>query len=187
MRSLSLPLRTERLVLRPHRPDDAQALLRFQSRPDVARHLLEGPWDIGVARARVAERIPRTGLDTERRALALVLETADDGAVVGDIALWLPDSEELTAEIGWTLGPEHGGRGYATEAARILRVAFEEYGLHRVKAEMDARNDASARLASRLGMRREAHFVRDSRSKGEWTGTFVYGILDDELGVPCAH
>ena len=32
-------------------------------------------------------------------------------------------------------------------------------------------------LCERVGMRKEAHFIEDYWSKGEWTDSFVYGML----------
>jgi RimJ/RimL family protein N-acetyltransferase len=77
--------------------------------------------------------------------------------------------------------PDHAGRGYATEAARrLLRLAFEELDLHRVIGRLDTRNEASARLMQRLGMRREAHFVENQFNQGRWESELVYAILRDE-------
>ncbi len=59
----------------------------------------------------------------------------------------------------------------------MLELGFDHYGLHRVAAQMDARNIASARLAERAGMQREAHLRQDWWSKGEWTDTLIYGAL----------
>ncbi len=42
---------------------------------------------------------------------------------------------------------------------------------------MDARNLVSAKLCEKIGMRREAHFIKDFYSKGEWTDSFIYGML----------
>lgn len=42
---------------------------------------------------------------------------------------------------------------------------------------MDARNGASAKLAERLGMVKEAHHRQDWFSKGEWTDTLIYAML----------
>jgi RimJ/RimL family protein N-acetyltransferase len=53
-------------------------------------------------------------------------------------------------------------------------------GLHRLVARMDARNGPSARLASRLGMRREAHHRSSEMIKGEWVDLVVYALLDHE-------
>ncbi|GAA1943556.1 GNAT family protein [Brevibacterium antiquum] len=181
---LSLPLTTDRLHLRTYRESDTEALLPIYSREDVAQFLLCEPWTAEVARAEVSKRIPRTGLDTEARALALVIETADglegiEGSVViGDIAIWFDGESSEKAEIGWVLNPAASGHGFATEAAiAMLNAAFAHDGLHRVVAQMDARNTASARMASRIGMRQEAHLRQDWWSKGEWSDTLIFGML----------
>jgi len=62
----------------------------------------------------------------------------------------------------------------------MLRLGFEEYGLHRIVGRLDARNTASARVLERLGMRREAHFRQNEIIEGEWTDEFVYAILRPE-------
>ena len=184
MEPLDLPLTTDRLRLRAHRTSDAEVLLPIQSREDVARYLLKDPWTAEVAETEIAKRLPRTGLETESRTLALVIETADrldslEGSrVIGDIGLWLEDGSEAKAEIGWVLDPAAGGHGFATEAAiAVLNIAFDHYGLHRVVAQMDARNTASAKLAERIGMRQEAHLRQDWWSKDEWTDTLIFGML----------
>lgn len=187
MESLELPLTTERLRLRPHRTSDAEALLPIHSREDVARYLLKDPWTAEAAETEIVKRLPRTGLETESRALALVIETAEGldaiagSRVIGEIGLWLEDGGDQKAEIGWTLDPAAGGHGFATEAAiAVLGVAFGHYGLHRVVAQMDARNTASAKLARRIGMRQEAHLRKDWWSKGEWTDTLIFGMLSTD-------
>lgn len=181
MDPLPLPLRTDRLRLRTYVESDAEALLPIYSRDDVSRFLLSDPWDVEEARSQIAKRLPRTGLETETRALALVIEVVEpsgSGTVIGDIALWHDTDDSRKAEIGWVLDPAAGGRGYATEAAaEVLRIAFDHYGLHRVVAQLDARNTASARLAERVGMHQEAHLRQDWWSKGEWTDTLVYARL----------
>ncbi|HCG55160.1 MULTISPECIES: GNAT family protein [Brevibacterium] len=181
---LSLPLTTDRLRLRTYQESDAQAHLPILSREDVSQFLLEDPWTAEVARTEIAKRIPRTGLETESRALALVIETADGldsiagSRVLGDIALWFDGDNDSKAEIGWILDPAASGHGFATEAAiAVLNVAFDHYGLHRVFAQMDARNTASAKMAVRLGMRQEAHLRQDWWSKNEWTDTLIFGML----------
>jgi RimJ/RimL family protein N-acetyltransferase len=184
MESLELPLTTDRLRLRSYRETDAEAHLPIYSREDVSRFLLQDPWTAEMAETEIAKRLPRTGLETESRTLALVIETADglysleDSRVIGDIALWLEDGSDEKAEIGWILDPAASGHGFATEAAiAVLNVAFDHYGLHRVFAQMDSRNTASAKLARRIGMREEAHLRKDWWSKGEWTDTLIFGML----------
>ena len=104
---------------------------------------------------------------------------------VGDSMLHLQGTGLSEGEIGWTVLPQHAGRGFATEAARaVLRLAFEHYGLRRVVANLDARNERSAALCERLGMRREVDRVADFWSKGTWTSTYEYALLRDECGGP---
>jgi RimJ/RimL family protein N-acetyltransferase len=74
--------------------------------------------------------------------------------------LRLKSLESRQGEIGWSLHPDAQGRGLATEGAReMLRIGFDELGLHRIVAGCDSRNTASLRVMERLGMRREAEFV----------------------------
>lgn len=170
-----LPLVTDRLTLRAHEAEDAVWLHRIYSRPDVARYLLDEPWSAADAARHVAERLMKTDVDGAG-ALALVVEY--EGMPVGDVLLWLTDTERRVAEIGWVLDPEHGGQGFAREAvAEVLRLAFEHYRLHRVAAQMDARNTASATLAGAVSMVQEAHLRQDWWNKGEWTDTLVFAML----------
>ncbi|GAA4667850.1 hypothetical protein GCM10025780_07800 [Frondihabitans cladoniiphilus] len=86
------------------------------------------------------------------------------------------------AELGWTVNPSSGGRGYATEAVRkALRLCFEDLRLHRVVANAFASNEPSCRLAERVGMRRELYGVRDSlhRDLG-WIDGVGYALLAEE-------
>ena len=104
-----------------------------------------------------------------------------DGRVIGHLYLKLADLENRGAEIGWTLHPDFFGTGYATEGATaLLELCFGELGLHRVRAELHPENSASIALCRRLGMREEAHFVKDLWNKGDWEDTGVYAILEEE-------
>lgn len=173
------PLATERLRLRPHNADDAEWLHELYSRPDVARYLLDEPWTAEVTHDKLTERLAKTDIDGETGALALVIE--HDGVPIGDVALWLTDHEHRQGEIGWVLDPSHGGKGFASEAVRaVLALGFDHYRLHRITAQMDARNSASAALARRVGLRLEAHHVQDWFSKGEWTDTLIFARLASE-------
>lgn len=79
------------------------------------------------------------------------------------------------------MAPSAQGRGYATEALpALLGYLFEQRGKHRVAADCDARNMRSAALMARVGMRREAHHLRNSWEKGEWTDEYVYAMLASE-------
>lgn len=172
-------LTTDRLCLRLHDREDAAALHAIYSREDVARFLLDEPWTTDDAYRHVEERLVKGGLDGDRGALALVVEC--EGRVVGDVLLWWTDREHRIAEFGWVLDPSYGGRGLAREAVgAVLDLVFVTYRAHRVVAQMDARNVASARLAAAVGMGKEAHHRQDWWSKGEWTDTVIYAVLAED-------
>jgi RimJ/RimL family protein N-acetyltransferase len=115
-----------------------------------------------------------------------------DGRVIGDLMLDVQDAwaqAEVTdrargtqAELGWVLHPDNTGHGYATEAVRaLLGIAFDGLGLRRVTASCFAANDSSWRLMERVGMRREAHNVRESLHRsGEWLDGMLYALLAEE-------
>ncbi|HET9501409.1 MAG TPA: GNAT family protein [Marmoricola sp.] len=174
-----LPVRTERLLLRAPTMADLDALVGWYGREDVAHYLLT---PATTREEMAAHLLRRTGADPDgppNDVLSLVVEL--EGEVVGDLVLFLKPPSYSQAEIGWTLHPDHAGRGIATEAARALvDLAFGHYRLHRVYADLDARNDRSQALCKRLGMRQELHGVRDFWSKGEWTDTRRYAVLREE-------
>jgi RimJ/RimL family protein N-acetyltransferase len=173
-----LPIRTERLLLRHPTVADTDDAYAYLSRPDVCEYLLSGPFTRGEVAAELRRRA-----DNPPSRLSLVIEL--DGTVIGDLVLFLERPGYDKAEIGWVIHPAYAGRGLATEAARaLIDLAFGHYGVHRVRAELDARNVRSAALAARLGMRQEALFQQDFWAKGEWTDTPHYAVLASEWTPP---
>jgi RimJ/RimL family protein N-acetyltransferase len=175
------PIRTERLLLRPLTAGDVDALLAYRSRPDVCRYVPFEPMDRSVIEERLAGQWASTALTEEGQALTLGVELARTGELVGDAILFWHSREHLGGEIGYVLSPDFSGHGYATEAAHaMLRLGFDDLGLHRIIARIDERNDASAKVARRLGMRQEARLVHNELFKGEWSTELDFAMLADE-------
>jgi RimJ/RimL family protein N-acetyltransferase len=159
-------------------------LFAIQSRADVARWLYHEARDADEVRAALERKIGETSLAGDGDSLSLAVELKATGEMIGDALLVLVSAEHRTGEIGYVFNPDHHGYGYATEAAELLlRLAFEEFGMHRVIARLEPRNEASVRLLERLGMRKEAHFVDNELVKGEWQSELVYALLDREWRV----
>ena len=183
--SVVWPRRTARLLIRPARPEDAEATWQFRRLEAVGRWLTEVPTSLQL----YVERFK----DPARLATTLVVEL--DGDVVGDLMLRVEDAwgqaevVELArgaqAELAWALDPRMTGNGYATEAAReLLRTCFEDLGLRRVTATCFADNEPSWRLMERLGMRRELHAVADALHRsGKWLDTYGYALLATQWRV----
>ncbi len=178
------PIHTARLSLRPLGPGDADAMYAYKSREDVCRYIPHPPLTYEQVVARMAGTHTRSTLDDEGQALFVGVELRGSGELIGDLVLFWRSREHRGGEIGYVFAPEHTGHGYATEALpELLRLGFDPehgLGLHRIVARLDARNTASARVAERLGMRREAQLVQNEWFKGEWTDELVYALLEDE-------
>jgi RimJ/RimL family protein N-acetyltransferase len=179
---VSWPLTTERLSIRRAEVSDAASFYGYRRLPEVSEWLPR----LAADQANVEERFQ----DEEFRKRTFVIEK--DGQVVGDLYLSVSDAwaqaevqdrtVDAQAEIGWALDPAHQGQGLALEAAlRLVDLCFEDLGVHRVFAICFADNDASWRLMEKLGMRREAHTVKDSlhRERG-WLDGLTYALLADE-------
>jgi aminoglycoside 6'-N-acetyltransferase len=175
----ALPHGTERLVLRPFRHGDEADVLAYRSREDVVRYMPADPLQPAAAGEFIAERLPATRIVADDDRIVLAVE--HEHRIIGDVLIKTGRLADRQAEIGWAFNPDFHGRGLATEAAReLLAIAFGELDMHRVWAQLDPRNAASARLCERLGMRREAYFIRDIWFKGEWGDTAVYALLAAE-------
>ncbi|MGX1973743.1 GNAT family N-acetyltransferase [Streptomyces kronopolitis] len=175
------PIRTARLDLRPVTHDDLAAIHAYQRLPEVCRYLYWGPFDETGSRASVAAKAARTTLRASGDVLQFAVVVRASGVLVGDVTFVWKSREHRQGGIGYVFHPDHAGRGYATEASRaLLRLGFEELGLHRVQAELDGRNTASARVLERLGMRREGHLRENEFLDGEWADEVVYAMLARE-------
>lgn len=86
--------------------------------------------------------------------------------LVGSVTLWGIDLHNRRAHLGIGLGPEHRGKGYGTDACRVLlRYAFVDRGLHRVQLEVLADNAPAIRAYEKAGfvvdgVMRESAWVR---------------------------
>lgn len=177
----SYPLRSPRLGLRPVSERDVEALVAYRSLPEVCRYVPFEPMDAAAVRERLRGAWGNEVLEAEGDALFLGIELAVTGELIGDVVLMWRSAEHRCGEIGYVLHPAHSGQGFATEAAhRLMHLAFDALGLHRVIARVDADNHGSARLAARLGMRHEAHLVQNEWFKGRWSDELDFAILEHE-------
>ena len=153
---------TNRLILRPFTPDDVDALEDVFGDPEVMR-FGPGPqmrgWIAGWIRQRIengeTEKVPGPWAVVEKGTLALV------GYCGVFYFAELAGSAEV--EIGYRLARRAWGKGYATEAALVVRDdAFERLALRRLVALIDPANIRSLRVALKLGM----HFEREVLLEG---------------------
>jgi RimJ/RimL family protein N-acetyltransferase len=152
---------TDRLGLRLWAPDDARDAFAIYGDAQVMRYLGNTPphTDLDATRVWLDALIARTAHRTDGRGGWAMVEKAT-GVAVGTLLLKeLPDATPEKrptedVEIGWHLRRDRWGRGYATEAARVvLAHAFDTLRLPIVRAVVDPDNLPSQAVAKRLGMR----------------------------------
>jgi ribosomal-protein-alanine N-acetyltransferase len=181
----SLPtLRTQRTALRPLTHDDAEELFAIFSDPEVMRLWATPPHaDIGRTREMIAEI--HSGF-ADRTALQWGVERASDRRLLGTVTL-MPDGFQPRAEIGFILGREHWGQGYANEAQRrVIDFAFDELALHRLEADTHPDNVASLRSLERLGFRHEGLLRERWIVAGVASDSVILGLLASEWGCRAA-
>jgi RimJ/RimL family protein N-acetyltransferase len=184
MTTQPIRIETPRLIVRRFEERDIPDIL------DYSKHAEDdGPRRRNIGWQHTEESVrawwlPMTTLTVEEAAtwLALVIEAKALDRVVGNVGFNTQRiGEARQGMIGWTLGAAFEGRGYATEAASALvDHLFRTEGFHRLYAMTSPDNERSWRLMERLGMRREAHFVKNCNHDGEWVDEYLYAILAEE-------
>ena len=157
MPDITLPIRTERLILRRFESRDLDAFHGYHAMPETAR-FLPGPAKTYTESMERVAKYANFVFEKEGDWVCLAIEEKGSAGLLGEVVLkWLPGRGQ--AEVGWTLAPEARGKGYATEAAEgVLKLGFEELRFHRIEA----------RLVDRW------HY------KGQWATELVYSILEKE-------
>ncbi|MFC5476854.1 GNAT family N-acetyltransferase [Massilia suwonensis] len=169
-------LSTARLRLRPFTYDDVASLFRVFSDEQVVRFWSVGAWtELAQAEKMIEEALLayREG-GLSRYAIAL----AETDELIGICNLRGFFEQNRRCELGYALGSAHWGRGYAFEALEaLLGHAFSALDMNRIEADIDPRNDASARLLERLGFRQEGYMPERWFVHGEYADTAFYGLL----------
>ena len=174
-------LESARLMLRPLDVSDEADLLAYQSDPDVVRYI---PWPVRtreVVRSALEAVVAQTRLSETGDAISLAIVEKNSARVIGQTNVSITSRADAQGEFGYVVSRAYAGRGFATEASRtMLDHAFGAVGLHRMTARIDTRNLASAAVARKLCMRREAEFRESEWFKGEWSSSWIYAILASE-------
>ena len=145
-------LETERLVLRGWRPEDFAPYCAMLADAETARFVTRhgrpyGPREVWAEMAFLAGHWQLRGYGM------FVVEERATGAFLGRVGPLQPEGWP-GFEIAWGLTPEARGKGYAVEAARAaIRWSFETLGIEAVISLIDPRNEASRRVAERVGER----------------------------------
>lgn len=145
---------TKRLLLRGWRKDDFDAVASIFDDEDTARYI-GGTKPRWLAWRHFAMIIGHWHL---RGFTAFAVEERNSGQTLGYVGPWYPEGWP-EPEIGYSLIPSASGQGFATEAAiASLRYAYSELGWITAISMIDKQNEASKRVAAKMG----ASFEKDA-------------------------
>ena len=155
MTEFTIPtLQTERLTLRAPAAADIEPLAAFYASDRSS--FVGGPLSRDLAWRQLATEIGHWPLKGYGRWMVDLTET---GETIGMVGLWNPEGWP-EAECGWDLMNGHEGRGYATEAALAARAyAYDVLGWTTLISLVAPGNEGSARVATRLGARKDGEFT----------------------------
>ena len=166
------------VTLRDFRPDDAEAVHRWFNDERVTANLVgsRDSFDLEAARGWV-DRAMDMSVD---RKWAITIDGSDDA--VGFVALFGLD-RQLGPELAVLVGdPSAWGKGVAREAERqACNHAFNDYGAHRIHAEIPATNEAAQKVVTFLGFQREGVMRRAIRRGDEAIDNQVWGLLPEDF------
>jgi RimJ/RimL family protein N-acetyltransferase len=173
-------LTTERLILRPFTPADADAVHAIVSDREIAYNTahIPHPYPEGMALEWI-ERISARWHTGESAVFAATDQ--GDGRIVGAVGLEI-EPPHRRAELGYWVARPFWNGGYATESARaVVEFGLRGLGLNRVQAHHYCRNAASGRVMQKIGMTFEGRQRKHVLKWGVFEDIDIYGILADDL------
>jgi RimJ/RimL family protein N-acetyltransferase len=171
---------TERMAIRDLEANDGPRVFAYHRRPEVSQFQSWGTESVDVVQSYIRSLAGmEPGAPGKWYQIGIFL--LEGGKLIGDCGFRVLQDDPEQVEIGITLAPEFQGKGYATEALHaLLRYLFRTLDKHRVFGSVDPRNVASMALLERVGMRKEAHFVKSLWFRGEWVDDVIFAMLAEE-------
>ena len=178
-------LSTERLTLRRIVKSDAEALFAVFSDPEVMRYWSTAPWpNITTAHEFVGADM---AAHEAGRHLRLGIALKGQAELIGTCTVFSMNEACKRAELGYGMARAHWGRGHMHEALlAFVEYVFRTLALHRLEADIDPRNVASAKSLERLGFKKEGHLRERWIVNGEVSDSSLYGLLRREWNTKLA-
>jgi RimJ/RimL family protein N-acetyltransferase len=173
-------LRTARLFLGPFEAGDAPELQRLAGAQEIADTTLSipHPYEMDHALAWIGNQRKES---VRGRATNFAIRLGPGSSLIGSVGLRDIDPEHMQAELGFWIGREWWGQGYASEAAAsVIRFGFDVLGLNRIFAHHMARNPAAGQVLRHVGMQHEGVLRQRVRKWGVYEDVVLYAILRED-------
>lgn len=169
-------LRTERLVLKKMEVSDSSSLFKIWSDSEVTRFMNIYSLTDESQAIEIIEMLD--GLYQEDKAIRYSIIQSESNQIIGSCGYNSLDFENLKAEIGYDLGKEYWGNGFASEAIpALLDYAFNTLNLNRIEAKVEPENSNSIRLLEKLHFQFEGTLRKSEKSKDTFIDLNMYSKL----------
>ncbi|MBP1999922.1 RimJ/RimL family protein N-acetyltransferase [Paenibacillus shirakamiensis] len=179
-KSLERTMTTERLMLRPFELSDAQRVFEYCNNYNLYKSTLNLPYPYSLECA-----LSWIKTHEENFIHNLFYEFAVADRITNELygAIGISHNQQYRlGELGYWMGEEHWGNGYATEAARaVLDFAFQEKNYNKVYARYFATNIGSGRVMEKIGMVREGVLLEHIYKEDRFEDLVHYGILAPKI------
>lgn len=171
---------TDRLILRPMSIEDAPALFRIWSDPEVTKYLnITAFTDIEQAREMI-ELLNRLAI--EQKAIRWTIFVKETNHPIGSCGYntWIKE-EGYRGEIGYDLDLKYWGRGIMSEALHaLIKIGFNTMGFNRIEALVEPENISSTKLLKKIGFCEEGTLRDYQFNKEKFTDLTIYSLLKRE-------
>ncbi|MGB5383389.1 MAG: GNAT family N-acetyltransferase [Lutimonas sp.] len=173
-----------RLALMEVSLKDSEEIHALHSYPEVDEFNTLGiPKDLNETRDYLLHLI-NARADNPRKQFFWKIVLKRHGEFIGVAGLTLSADRFKKGEIYYKILPGYWGKGYATEAAKLLvEIGFNNFELHRIEAGVATQNKRSIRVLEKIGMKREGLRRKILPIRGEWVDNYHYAILENEPGA----
>lgn len=173
-----LKFETERLKLQPFHSDDASRISELANDKELSRILgLPHPYELEVAEEWIDSH-PEQIKEGIEYPLTIVLK--DIKRLIGTITLRI-DKKNNKGELGYWIGKEYWGNGFATEAVtEVIDFGFNQLHLNKIWASAISTNRASTSVLEKVGLQKEGTLRKSRLLNEKYEDIDVYGLLQEE-------
>lgn len=174
-------IKGENIYIRPFITEDAAALLELQTenRDFFEQFAMERTPEFYTLETQL-KRIKQSEKDRKNDEGYNFGIFKHDGTLIGTMNLFQVLRGAIQgAFIGYFLDKKHNGKGYTTEAARLLvDYAFTELKLHRIEAGVMPHNIGSIRVLEKAGFHKEGIAMKNVKINGKWEDHQMLAIIN---------
>ncbi|MGV8086050.1 MAG: GNAT family N-acetyltransferase [Candidatus Woesearchaeota archaeon] len=158
-------------------PGDEKELAKQGNNPKIARNLIDtfpSPYTLSDAKKWI-----KLHKDSKKNNFAIIINKK----VAGCVGFSFKDGDKAhTAVMGYWLGEEYWGKGYATKVAKlIVNYIFDNFKIERIEAKVYIWNPPSAKVLEKTGFKLEGTARMSTLKAGVIVDEWIYSILRSDL------